>query len=301
MHFSTQQLNQLSELAIQAVDCAADYIKRVDRHHLTREFKDCGSSESAQVVTAVDRHCQDLIIAHLQTSCERFDIALLSEENCDDVAIDAHPRLKKSHFWCIDPLDGTLPFIEGKNGYAVSIALVNQQGTPLLAAISLPAFNQRYSMRFAPDGVAKVYQQDALFLPSPDLNSETLTLYCDRSFLRSSDYPRLIAQLTQCLDTLKLNQLCVIAEHGAVVNALLQLQNGPACYIKLPKTQQGGGALWDFSGSACIAQALGTWVSDITGQPLALNQADSYYMNNKGILYASSHTLGKQLLALLNH
>ena len=47
-------------------------------------------------------------------------------------------RLELNYFWCIDPLDGTLPFIEGKVGYAVSIGLVSRDGTPLIGVVCDP-------------------------------------------------------------------------------------------------------------------------------------------------------------------
>lgn len=51
---------------------------------------------------------------------------------------DNRERLKKDFFWCIDPLDGTLPFIESTSGYAVSIALVAHDGTPYIGVIYDP-------------------------------------------------------------------------------------------------------------------------------------------------------------------
>ena len=313
MQLSTQQLNQLSAVALQAVNIAADYIKQFDRRELTTHFKASGSSLSAQVVTEVDLHCQALIIEQLQASCATYDIALLSEENCAEIAINEHPRLRKDYFWCIDPLDGTLPFIEGQQGYAVSVALVNKQGTPILSAINLPAFARSYQLRFDANDNARVYKNGAhltneTHAPTNKADSKaqnkannTLTLYCDRSFIGNAHYATLINRLTSLLPRLDVEHIKVISEHGAVVNALLVLENSPACYIKLPKPQQGGGALWDFSGTACITQALGGWVSDIAGNPLTLNQADSYYMHQRGVIYASNTILGQAIVTRLNN
>ena len=51
---------------------------------------------------------------------------VLTEETEDDGG-----RLRADYFWCVDPLDGTLPFIEGRPGSAVSIALIARDGTPV--------------------------------------------------------------------------------------------------------------------------------------------------------------------------
>jgi len=294
MSISNQQLNQLSELALNAVCLAGTYINQFDRSQLKSEFKNSGSSPSSQVVTEVDLHCQAIIIEQLQASCDLYDIALLSEENCADIAINEHARLTKDYFWCIDPLDGTLPFIEGHEGYAVSIALLNKQGQPLLSAIYLPATNCSYHTLFDKQGKCDVFKNKQLFIP-PQANNN-LTFYCDQSFKGSKSYPLMIAKLNSLLALFNLQKLNVISEHGAVVNALAVLKNSPAVYIKLPKPQQGGGALWDFSGTACIAKAIEAWVSDIHGLPLTLNQPDSYYMNKNGVIYASDKKLAEAVI-----
>lgn len=300
MIFTIKQLKQLSDVATQAVKLAASYIKQVDNSQLKTHYKHAGSSLSAQVVTDVDMHCQEIIIKQLRASCNKYDIALLSEENCTDIAINQHPRLTKETYWCIDPLDGTLPFIEGRKGYAVSVALVSRCGVPILAAIALPASDNIYHIEFDDLGDPSVYKNAIAVNPNLTKPNKNLTFYCDQSFINQTQYPTLIKQLTLLLDKLNLQQLTVISEHGAVVNALLVLENDPACYIKLPKTQQGGGALWDFSGTACITQMIGAWVSDIDGLPLALNQADSYYMNKKGIIYASNTILAQEIMKLFD-
>jgi 3'-phosphoadenosine 5'-phosphosulfate (PAPS) 3'-phosphatase len=306
MHLTITQLNQLSTLALNAATLAGQYIKQFDRSKLRTDFKASGSSLSSQVVTTVDLHSQAIIIKQLKASCEQYDIALLSEENCSEVLINQHPRLNKDYFWCIDPLDGTLPFIEGGEGYAVSIALVNKSGTPILAALYLPATSDAYHMQFDTHGNAQVYKNGVIFnlrrsIDNTMLNrTQTLNFYCDRSFLTSKQYPLLIQQLTSLLSTIGLTSLNVISDNGAVVNALCVLENAPACYIKLPKAVQGGGAVWDFSATASITHAVNAWVSDIHGLPLQLNQRDSYYMNNKGVMFASDRILAQTLLSAIS-
>ena len=95
---------------------------------------------------------------------------------------------------------------------------------------------------------------------------------------------------------------------GAVMNAMSVIecavmekqnpQHNAACYIKLPKPQLGGGSLWDFSATACLATATDTWVSDIHGNPLDLNRHDSNYMNHQGVLYVSERQLARRLITM---
>ncbi|PKF60697.1 inositol-1-monophosphatase [Psychromonas sp. psych-6C06] len=301
MNLTFEQLNQLSDLALSAVSLAGKYIKQYDRKQLHTQHKNCGSSISSQVVTEVDMQCQALLIKTLQASCTQYDIALLSEENCSYMPINEHPRLTQQAFWCIDPLDGTLPFIEGRDGYAVSVALVSQAGNPILSAIYLPASDTSYQIKFNQHQTAQVLKNGQPFKPKSNEHRQSLHLYFDQSFLNTVEYKRLLQQLTGLLPKLDLSDLQVISGHGAVVNALMSLENCPACYIKLPKAHQGGGAIWDFSGTACISHTLEAWVSDINGQPLTLNQRDSYYMNEKGVLFASDNIIGEAVVNLLKN
>ena len=76
-------------------------------------------------MTEVDRKAQDAILQVLGPSCEEFGLAVLTEENEDDGS-----RFEKQCFWCIDPMDGTLPFIRKEPGYSVSIGLVAKDVPP---------------------------------------------------------------------------------------------------------------------------------------------------------------------------
>jgi myo-inositol-1(or 4)-monophosphatase len=106
---------------------------------LTLNTKNGGASLAAQVVTEVDHLSQDIILKTLHPSCLIYDLALLSEESPDD-----NQRLQKDYFWCIDPLDGTLPFIESVPGYSVSIALVSREGQSMLGVVYDPVTQTLY-------------------------------------------------------------------------------------------------------------------------------------------------------------
>ena len=79
---------------------------------------------------------------------------------------------------------------------------------------------------------------------------------------------------------------------GAAMNACWVIENAPAVYFKLPKPEEGGGALWDFAASACLfAELDGAVVSDFSGAPLRLNRQGDPYMNREGVVFASSEAL----------
>ena len=74
------------------------------------------------------------------------------------------------------------------------------------------------------------------------------------------------------------------------------LEHAAACYIKLPKPEDGGGSIWDFAATACIVREAGAWVSNIHGAELDLNRRDSTFMNHQGVVFASSEQLASTLI-----
>ena len=119
MNISASDLKELSALAIEAAVQSGDYIQTMVGKHQAARSKDVGDSLASRVVTEVDVESQRRILGVLGKSIVAYDLGFLTEESADDLS-----RLQKDYFWCVDPLDGTLPFIEGGPGYAVSIALV---------------------------------------------------------------------------------------------------------------------------------------------------------------------------------
>ena len=72
---------------------------------------------------------------------------------------------------------------------------------------------------------------------------------------------------------------------GAVLNAIFVLENGPACMIKHPKKENGGGSIWDYAATACIYNALGLSATNYKGEKLDLNRKEGTFMNHEGVFY----------------
>ena len=89
------------------------------------------SLEGAALGHEADRVANALILAGLAEW--RPDDAILSEESPDDRA-----RLAKARVWIIDPLDGTREYSEGRDDWAVHVALAID-GAPRVGAVALPA------------------------------------------------------------------------------------------------------------------------------------------------------------------
>jgi fructose-1,6-bisphosphatase/inositol monophosphatase family enzyme len=290
MRLSAEDLIQLVGCAATAVKEAGILIAQYDGREVLLQHKAGGESLASQVVTEVDELSQAIILKHLLPTCAVYDLALLTEEQPDDGS-----RLEKDAFWCIDPLDGTLPFTESIPGYAVSIALVARDGTPLIGVVYDPSTGTQYQ---AVQGQGALRNSEPWTLP-PSSEAAPLSFISDRSIVIHPQFDGALAQLQVLASELGQVGLETTLTGGAVMNALWVLEQAPACYFKFPKPQAGGGSLWDYAATACIYAELGAWCSDVAGQRLDLNRADSTFMNHRGVLFASDRALGQALLVVL--
>ena len=277
-------LDHLLATALEAAEAAGAMIAR--SRPTTVERKAGGESLASQVLTDVDEQSQQLILEILAPTIERFDLGLLTEERDDDGS-----RFEKACFWCIDPLDGTLPFIDNIPGYAVSIALVARDGTPLIGVIVDPVEDNRYH---ASRG-GGIYRNGKAWEPLQQ-GGDALRLVADRSF---RDHPRFSESLSGLEAIARARGLSegvqTTLTGGAAMNAIWVLENAPACYFKTPKAGSGGGSVWDYAATACLFSEAGAVATDFQGEPLDLNRADSTFMNHRGILYATDADLAQQI------
>jgi len=160
MQLSSDDLTLLSQQAISAAKQAGALITRHAEQPILIQKKKGGDQPASQMVTEVDHLSQALILEILASTCVTYDLALLTEERTDD-----KQRLEKDYFWCIDPLDGTLPFIESIPGYAVSIALVSRSGRPQISVVYDPVKQTLYS---AVRGQGAYRNSQSWALPLPD-------------------------------------------------------------------------------------------------------------------------------------
>jgi len=278
MKLSLDDLLSLHQVAISAATEAGQLIAEHADKVVNVQYKSGGDSLAAQVVTEVDLLCEATILKCLQPTCESYDLALLTEESIDDGS-----RLEKDYFWCIDPLDGTLCFVESTPGYAVSIALISRTGLPVIGVVYDPVTQTCYS---AIQGQG-VWRNGEVWAPAVNdsMQGKVLTLIGDRSLLQRSEYPPMKQSLERLGDKLGLSEVKMIDKQGgAVMSACWVLEHSPACYFKLPKTSQGGGCVWDFAATAAIFHVLNAVATDYYGRPLKLNRADDLYMNQGGVI-----------------
>ncbi|MBK1876558.1 3'(2'),5'-bisphosphate nucleotidase CysQ family protein [Pelagicoccus mobilis] len=276
-------LSELRLLAVEAAKRAGAFVQERAGGALRVECKEAGDSEASQVVTEVDRQAQALILEFLQESTRAFDLGVLAEELGDDGS-----RFEKEHFWCVDPLDGTLPFTENRSGYAVSIALVSREGASKVGVVYDPRGEILYDAALG-EG-AKRNGVDWALEPSGDSN---LRVFADRSLRKSAVFEALRSGLEELAGERGLGGVEFVCQGGAALNACWTLENGPACYFKLPKRNPGGGSVWDFAATSCLFGELGASFGDVEGEPLELNRVESTFLNHRGFCCATDARLAE--------
>ena len=267
---------QLSKIAIEAAEDAGKIIQKYLNKHLDIQQKSGGTSYASQVFTEADKACESAILSKLLPTCKAYDLALLSEETEDDGS-----RFIKDFFWCIDPLDGTLSFIQKRPGFSVSIALVAKDGTPIIGVVYNPSTKNIYH---AVRGFGAYKNMKAWnFEPK----NKYLTYVSDRTLKETPYADKIEALLHEKAASSGLNGLHEISGSGSVLNGIHVLENGPACMLKLPKKEQGGGSIWDFAATACIFNELGLSATNYEGKRLDLNRKDGTFMNHEGVFFSN--------------
>ena len=178
-------------------------------------------------------------------------------------------------------IDGTLNFINKEPGFSVSIALVAKDGTPQIGVIYDPNSEILYH---ATKGLG-VYKNGETW----EINNRNkhLTYVTDKKLKNTPRLSELESLLQNKVDELGLENYFEMSGGASVMNGIYVLENRPACMIKFPKKEVGGGSIWDFASTACLFQEFGFRVTNFEGGKLDLNRKDSTFMHHEGIYYSN--------------
>ena len=124
----TDDLNLITMAAQQAGRIAMDYFRSDPQ-----VWYKGGTSPVSEADIAVDRYLQGLL------RNARPDYGWLSEETEDDQS-----RLDESSVFVVDPIDGTRAFIQGENGWCVSVAVVHD-GRSVAGVLACPARDEVFT------------------------------------------------------------------------------------------------------------------------------------------------------------
>lgn len=169
----------------------------------------------------------------------RPDDPILSEESPDKAE-----RLASERVWIIDPLDGTREYGEGRDDWAVHVALAID-GQPRIGAVALPARS-------------KLYRSDCCPLPPASPRPKPLML------VSRTRPPREAAELADFLGA----EMVAMGSAGAKAMAVV---GGDADLYY----HAGGQHEWDNCAPAAVALGAGLHASRVDGSPLLYNRPDT--------------------------
>jgi len=187
-------------------------------------------------VCAVDLEVDALLRARLGAIDP--EAGWLSEETADSAE-----RLMRSRTWMVDPIDGTRDFIRGRDGWAVSVALV-EGGRAVLGVLDAPARGQQWRAE-AGRGAT--------------LNGAPLRVV-DRQTLAGARVPA---------DTLPRTDadLIGVKRPNSIALRIAMLAAGE---VDLVATLRWGRE-WDIAAAVVIAEEAGATVTDALGRPIRWN------------------------------
>jgi myo-inositol-1(or 4)-monophosphatase len=169
------------------------------------------------------------------------DAGWLSEETADNAE-----RLACDRIWVVDPIDGTRDYIRGREGWSVSIALV-EAGRPVIAVLDAPARGESWTAIAGQgahrNGVA-LHAGERATLPGARVPTDALPK-ADRDLV-AVHKPNSIAL-----------RIAMVAADEADLVATLRW-----------------GYEWDIAAAVLIASEAGAGVSDALGGGLAFNKPD---------------------------
>ena len=259
-------MTELSDVAREACLEAGRLIQSYRNKSYHTSYKGL-ESPASDIVTEVDLHAQKLILDHLISLNQRYQLGVLAEEGDLDQSRTTHHA-----FWAIDPLDGTQFFTKGVPGYATSIALVTRSGKALLGVVYDPVKEQLFQ---AIKGKGVQLNGKPLSWSTSSALSQDILWLADSSLRKYEYFTELTSHFT------------ISFSGGAVINTLQLLTSPRSCYCKPPKPQLGGCAIWDLAAVSLMVEEIGGSVTTFSGKPLDLNRKETIYFNDVGLVFTS--------------
>jgi len=186
-----------------------------------------------EIDLSVDRLLRDRLSALLP------DAGWLSEETADDAI-----RLSRRRLWIVDPIDGTRDYIRGRDGWAVSVALI-EDGQPVLGVLDAPVRRQRWTAA-AGQGAR--------------MNGERLAVSPRVDFAGSRTPVDALPKADR--------DLLMVPKPNSIALRMAMVAAGEADFLATLRW----GNEWDVAASILIAREAGATVTDAIGRKLRFNQ-----------------------------
>lgn len=203
-------------------------------------------------LTQADLAANELISARLGALRPLYPV--LSEES---PPIDFPIRQTWSHYWLVDPLDGTREFIHRTDDFTVNIALVVEQ-KPVLGVVHAPAHRVSY-VAAKGVGVFKITEDGLWHAIQARAKPDKPTIVVSR-FHNSTRLSHHLQKLDEF----------IVTPVGSALKPCLIAEGVADLYIRLGPTSE-----WDTAASQCILELAGGRMFDLSGRSLCYNTKES--------------------------
>ncbi len=210
--------------------------------------------EDQSPLTVADMAAHNTIVAGLKKITP--DWPVLSEESGN---IPYHERASWSHYWLVDPLDGTREFVKRNGEFTVNIALI-QDHKPLLGVVYVPVTGVNYFAAVGNGAFKHVAHQSPIAIRTRSCPQNHLKVAGSRSHA-TQQLKNFIDGLDTEVEVISIGsslKFCLVAEGEADI------------YPRLGPTSE-----WDTAAAHCIVEQAGGYLSDIHSQPLRYNTKES--------------------------
>ena len=212
-------------------------------------------------VTHADHAAQAVLMAGLPQVGPRLPV--LSEESADPAE-----SLGWSHYWLVDPLDGTREFIQRNGEFTVNIAEI-RDGQTGLCVLAVPAKGVLYGREgqqvwrwpFTAGGTLG----DAVLLSPQPLRRPWQLALSRRAAQHGGLYPRLVAHVQQH------HPDAVCQQAGSAYKFALMAEGQIDAYPRLHPTSE-----WDTAAGQGLLEGLGGMLVDDQGRPFSYNQRQTW-------------------------
>ncbi len=214
-------------------------------HVLVELRRSMGLDDARALGHEGDRRSNGLLMDALDAA--RPDDGVLSEE---EAPRPGHPdRARVSRVWIIDPLDGTREYSEGRDDFAVHVALV-VDGSPMVGAVALPG-----------EGVV-------LVTGARRSRERSLAPRTGGPLRIAVSRTRPPVEAERVADRLGAT---LVPMGSAGAKAMAVLRGSVDAYV-----HSGGQYEWDSAAPVAVAHAYGAFAARLDGSPLVYNRADPW-------------------------
>ena len=264
-------IDDLKTFSWEASDILLKYAKIIkDSNHKSNILTNQNEEDP---VTIADLKVNEIIINNINESYKNINWEILSEENAK---INPKNRSINADFlWVLDPLDGTMDFIQGTENYAMHLAL-NYRNKPYLGIVLIPEKEELW-----------ISIHNKLWCENRHGGCKTPNLSCkknlkDMTIVTSKNHKNQVLQ--NLIKKVNFKKVIVMGSIGCKIASILRGESD--IYICLSLPGENSPKDWDFAAPAAILKAAGGAITNLNNEELVYGNID---FKQGGIIVASNN------------